>query len=105
MSSSLVTLERATSPTLARACTLGGTTGTPWPIPPWTIVVWVALVTWFAVVFAIARSQFLDFDFGRFDLGNMVQAVWSTAHGRPWRSRWGSPETSCPALPVTSIRF
>ncbi|HEY9458755.1 MAG TPA: DUF2079 domain-containing protein, partial [Gaiella sp.] len=26
-----------------------------------------------------------SFETGRFDLGNMVQAVWSTAHGHPLR--------------------
>ncbi len=31
----------------------------------------------------VARDHFLNFRLGRYDLGNMVQAVWSTAHGRP----------------------
>jgi uncharacterized membrane protein len=32
---------------------------------------------------ALATQQHRAFETGRFDLGNMVQAVWSTAHGRP----------------------
>jgi uncharacterized membrane protein len=49
----------------------------------WTLAVWVAMVGWTAVLFGIARSSYVNFREGRFDLGNMVQAVWSTAHGRP----------------------
>jgi uncharacterized membrane protein len=37
----------------------------------------------FAVFFgALAVQEYRAFETGRFDLGNMVQAVWSTAHGR-----------------------
>jgi uncharacterized membrane protein len=32
---------------------------------------------------AIVRDRHADFRYARFDLGNMVQAVWSTANGRP----------------------
>jgi uncharacterized membrane protein len=35
------------------------------------------------VLFVEVRSDYLGFRLARFDLGNMVQAVWSTAHGRP----------------------
>jgi uncharacterized membrane protein len=49
----------------------------------WAIVVWVAITTWSAALFAIVRSDYVNFRNGRFDLGNMVQAVWSTAQGRP----------------------
>jgi uncharacterized membrane protein len=38
---------------------------------------------WSAVLFSVVRSDYLGFRLARFDLGNMVQAVWSTAHGRP----------------------
>jgi uncharacterized membrane protein len=31
----------------------------------------------------LAALEYRAFEAGRFDLGNMVQAVWSTAHGRP----------------------
>ena len=47
------------------------------------LVVWGAMTVWSALLFATARSDYLGFRFGRFDFGNMVQAVWSTAHGRP----------------------
>jgi uncharacterized membrane protein len=32
---------------------------------------------------ALAGHEYRAFETGRFDLGNMVQAVWSTTHGRP----------------------
>ena len=38
---------------------------------------------WTAVVAALAIRRHQGFLSHRFDLGNMVQAVWSTAHGRP----------------------
>lgn len=50
---------------------------------PWPLVVWAALLSWSALLFVEVRSDYLDFRLARFDLGNMVQAVWSTAHGRP----------------------
>ena len=50
---------------------------------PWPLVVWVAVLSWSAFLFAEVRSDYLGFRLARFDLGNMVQAVWSTAHGRP----------------------
>jgi uncharacterized membrane protein len=49
----------------------------------WTLVVWTGMVTWSAALIAVARNDFVNFRFGRFDLGGMVQAVWSTAHGHP----------------------
>jgi uncharacterized membrane protein len=49
----------------------------------WAIVVWGAMVGWSAALFVVARDDYVDFRVGRFDLGNMLQAVWSTAHGRP----------------------
>jgi uncharacterized membrane protein len=48
-----------------------------------TLAVWAAMTCWAAVLFVIARGSYVNFREGRFDLGNMVQAVWSTAHGRP----------------------
>ena len=47
----------------------------------WVISVWVAMTVWTAVLYLIARDTYVSFRAGRFDLGNMVQAVWSTAHG------------------------
>jgi len=49
----------------------------------WALAVWGALVSWSVLLFAEVRSDYLGFRLARFDLGNMVQAVWSTAHGRP----------------------
>lgn len=41
------------------------------------------MLGWTAVLFLIVRDAYLGFRLGRFDLGNMVQAVWSTTQGRP----------------------
>jgi uncharacterized membrane protein len=49
----------------------------------WTLVIWGAMVVWSAVLFGIVRGAYSGYRLGRFDLGNMTQAVWSTAHGRP----------------------
>ena len=49
----------------------------------WTISVWALMVAWSAALFAIVRDHFVNFRLARYDLGNMVQAVWSTAEGRP----------------------
>jgi uncharacterized membrane protein len=50
---------------------------------PWALVPWTAMLVWSLTLFATVRSDYLNFRLARFDLGNMVQAVWSTAHGRP----------------------
>jgi uncharacterized membrane protein len=50
---------------------------------PWPVVVWGAMTLWSVVLFGIVRDGFLHYRVGRLDLGNMVQAVWSTADGRP----------------------
>jgi len=46
--------------------------------------VWVALgaVTFAAVYALLAYLKYRNYDVGRYDLGNMVQAVYNTAHGR-----------------------
>ena len=49
----------------------------------WTLVVWAGMAVWSTALFFVVRDHFLNFRLGRYDLGNMVQAVWSTAHGRP----------------------
>lgn len=49
----------------------------------WALTVWAAMLGWTIVLYAIVRSDYLNYRLARFDLGNMVQAVWSTAHGRP----------------------
>jgi uncharacterized membrane protein len=56
----------------------------------WALAVWVAMAAWTVVLYAIVRDAFLDFRLGRFDLGNMVQAVWSTTEGRPLEYTHGS---------------
>jgi uncharacterized membrane protein len=49
---------------------------------PWPLTVWAATTTWALALFFLARERFEDFRYAHYDLGNMVQAVWSTAHGR-----------------------
>ena len=49
----------------------------------WALVVWGAMAVWSTVLFTVVRDGFVNFRIGRYDLGNMVQAVWSTAQGRP----------------------
>jgi uncharacterized membrane protein len=44
------------------------------------IGIWAAVFSWLSIL------RYRAFWTGRFDLGNMVQAVWSTAHGRPLES-------------------
>jgi uncharacterized membrane protein len=56
----------------------------------WDIGIAAAMVGWTALLFAIARDAFVTFRVGRFDLGNMVQAVWSTSEGRPLESTHGA---------------
>ncbi len=56
----------------------------------WAIAVWAAMIGWTAVLFSVVRGAYLDFRLGRFDLGNMVQAVWSTTDGRPLEMTHGS---------------
>jgi uncharacterized membrane protein len=45
-------------------------------------VVYTAAALWGAAFAGLATLRHLAFHTARFDLGNMVQAVWSTAHGR-----------------------
>ena len=45
----------------------------------------VAVAAWIAGFAALSVLRQAAFATGRFDLGNMVQAVWSTAHGHPLR--------------------
>ena len=56
----------------------------------WALGVWAAMLLWSAALFLVVRDHFLNFRLGRYDLGNMVQAVWSTAHGRPLESTNGA---------------
>ncbi len=56
----------------------------------WTIAIWCSMAVWTGVLFALARDAFVSFRVGRFDLGNMVQAVWSTSQGRPLETSHGA---------------
>jgi uncharacterized membrane protein len=47
------------------------------------LIVGGAACAWFAVISALVLRLHSEFGTGRFDLGNMAQAVWSTSHGRP----------------------
>ena len=73
----------------------------------WTIAVWGAMLGWTCgALRASCATASSSFRLGRFDLGNMVQAVWSTTEGRLLEmttdrraSRWpGSARTSIPFL-------
>src|SRR5947207_5308228 len=46
---------------------------------------WSAIAAYAAAFSALSVLRHRAFQTGRFDLGNMVQAVWSTAHGHPLR--------------------
>ena len=71
----------------------GGTVVELTPSTPWArlmqaaradahvLVVWAAMTAWSVVMFATVRDDYRGYRLGRFDLGNMTQAVWSTAHG------------------------
>jgi uncharacterized membrane protein len=56
----------------------------------WSIALGFGIVVWTILLFAVVRGAFLNFRIGRFDLGNMVQAVWSTTQGSPLEMTDGS---------------
>src|SRR5512133_3972967 len=47
------------------------------------VLLWVAIAAYAAGLSALSILRHRAYSTGRFDLGNMVQAVWSTAHGHP----------------------
>ena len=47
----------------------------------WKFVVWGAMAAYALGFGALAALEHRAFETGRFDLGNMVQAVWTTANG------------------------
>ncbi|MDQ3671198.1 MAG: DUF2079 domain-containing protein, partial [Actinomycetota bacterium] len=49
----------------------------------WPLAIGAAMTGWSLVLFSMAWSRYENFQFARYDLGNMVQAVRSTAEGRP----------------------
>jgi uncharacterized membrane protein len=56
----------------------------------WPVTVWAAMTGWAVVLFVVVRDAYAGYRLGRFDLGNMVQAVWSTTQGRPLQETEGS---------------
>jgi uncharacterized membrane protein len=53
------------------------------PRPTSRALLWTAIGAYGAGFSALSILRHRAFSTGRFDLGNMVQAVWSTAHGHP----------------------
>ncbi len=51
-------------------------------IPPQALL-WSGIAAYATAFAALSVLRHRAFETGRFDLGNMVQAVWSTAHGHP----------------------
>src|SRR5215218_10292988 len=47
------------------------------------VLLWTAIAAYAAGFSALSILRHRAFSTGRFDLGNMVQSVWSTAHGHP----------------------
>jgi uncharacterized membrane protein len=47
----------------------------------WRLLLWSAIAAFAAGFGTLSALRHLAFNTGRFDLGNMTQAVWSTAHG------------------------
>ena len=66
----------ATRPTIAREM-LPARLRSPRPL------LWTAIAAYAVGFSALSILRHRAFQTGRFDLGNMVQAVWSTAHGHP----------------------
>jgi uncharacterized membrane protein len=52
-------------------------------LPAARTVLWAAVALYATGFAALSALRHRAFETGRFDLGNMTQAVWSTAHGRP----------------------
>jgi uncharacterized membrane protein len=50
------------------------------------------MLGWASALFLTVRADYLGYRLGRFDLGNMVQAVWSTTQGRLLESTTGQGE-------------
>jgi uncharacterized membrane protein len=72
-----------TAPPASELGTLRGRAGRTSPLRAWPLAVWTAMLAWSAAVFAILHRDYSNVLYARGDLGNMTQAVWSTAHGRP----------------------
>ena len=48
----------------------------------WDLAIWAGMATWAVALSVVVHGSFTGFRLGRFDLGNMVQTVWSTSEGR-----------------------
>jgi uncharacterized membrane protein len=57
-------------------------------LPGPRVLLWSAIAAYAAGFSALSILRHRAFATGRFDLGNMVQAVWSTAHGHPLQITW-----------------
>ena len=47
------------------------------------VLLWTAIAAYAVGFAALSILQYRAYNAGRFDLGNMAQAVWATAHGHP----------------------
>jgi uncharacterized membrane protein len=56
----------------------------------WELGLVTAMLAWSGSLFAVVRDDYVKFRLGHYDLGNMVQAVWSTAHGHPLETTNGA---------------
>src|SRR5262249_52786786 len=45
----------------------------------WPLAIGCAMTVWALSLFVVVRDHYVNFRLARYDLGNMVQAVWSTA--------------------------
>ena len=61
-------------------------------ICPWTLIVSATIVAWSIALFSIAQTYYDEYRYQKFDLGNMIQAVWSTTQGRPLETTFDSGE-------------
>jgi uncharacterized membrane protein len=71
-----VTTEPATPPTITHRMVIRGAKNA-------RLLLWSAIAAYAVGFSALSILRHRAFQTGRFDLGNMVQAVWSTAHGHP----------------------
>jgi len=72
---------------------------------PHTLVLWGVIIA-FAIVFAaLALNRHAAFESNGFDLGNVNQAIWNTAHGRPFAFTNMAPLSNRLALHVEPILF
>ena len=56
----------------------------------WALAIWAAMLVLDGRALRDRARRLLELPLGRFDLGNMVQAVWSTTNGRPLETTDGA---------------